>query len=333
MEIKYITDVDFLPMEQYRYLYNEKYSRYTYEEELYQLVFGIIFHSNTDSIYNLIATLLKQQNSKILSKVKLKHWKNEMEVIISNLKRFEDKRYNVWVIIPIYMFLKNIHDTIKYFQIALSIIDECLLSDTTAELVDDEEFVYPLNDMKLFFWDFAVQKMIPNYEGDLFAKELIAYKDKIIKEGTLGVDLEALFDEMIRRGFGGNLEKSPNYDKNLFRKYYITSDKELDKTDLVVGDIEELSLNNATMQEQSVVVYYMLHSKQVDDDTITKVVNYMLGRPYNDKIKKLNKDSVAKYVRHNAKKLVDLKETTIKSVVKSMKEYDCEITGLLKEYE
>ena len=306
-ERKYITDTDFI-------------TKSCYRGDLYQLVYGIFYHgtdNDYEDIYNLIALLTLKQSSMPLRRAKLMLWKEEVTEILIGWRKYNQKKYDVWVIVPFLVFEYEINQTISLFQFAMNLLEQFILNDgAIAVTTNENDFSFPINKMQDFFLDFITLKYDNCYEGDM-----------------LDVSLYAITDEMIRRGIGGNLDqsnfirgkhiiyedinieipinendelaKSPYYGEDLFRRYYIKPSNELedsmDNMDIITTPTVK---DETTLKEKCGIIYYMLKDK-VDEDTIIKVVNYINGTPYNSEIKKENKNSIKRYVYSYRKDNVD----------------------------
>lgn len=298
MEKAFITDTDFLSNE--------------YNGDLYQLIYGIFYHKTEDDIYNMLVKLVQEQKSVVLKRAKLKLWKSELETIIERLKKYIRKTNEVWVIIPVYLFELRLIQTISIFQFAANIIDELLKDDCEPVFLGNDDFPYPLGSLKDFFFEF-----------------LVIVHTKEYTEGYFKVSQDAIQDEMIRRGIGGNLEKSEHYEEELFRKFFVT--KEVIGTESEPVLTENHPLEKISAKEMTTVLYYMLCDK-VDDETIIKVANYVIGKPYNEKVRKANNNSISKYVRYNSKKLEDINSDVVMRVFKVLNDYEFEISERLKQY-
>lgn len=306
-ERKYITDTDFI-------------TKSCYRGDLYQLVYGIFYHgtdNDYEDIYNLIALLTLKQSSMPLRRAKLMLWKEEVAEILIGLRKYNQKKYDVWVIVPFLVFEYEINQTISLFQFAMNLLEQFILNDgAIAVTTDDNDFSFPINKMQDFFLDFITLKYDNRYEGNLVDVSLYAITDEMIRRG-IGRNLRqskliqgkyVIYEDVkieIPINENGELVKSSYYGEDLFRQYYIKPNYELednmDSIDIITTPTVK---DETTLKEKCGIIYYMLKDK-VDEDTIIKVVNYINGTPYNSEIKKENKNSIKRYVYSYRKDNVD----------------------------
>lgn len=342
MENRYITDTDFLPTDRYSYLYQLEDDRENNnQKELYQLIFGVLYHRNIDDIYHLLMILSTQQVSPILRNVKLKQWKEELLHIISNLKKYKIRTYNVLVVLPYIWrnFKVNVDEVISYYQTAIDIIDEMQRMNDMIGLQERGDFCYPLPDMRWFFWEFLVSKILPDYEGeleDLFdMNDINIHRKDMRNDGIFGIDYEVLCDEMIRRKIGGNLEKSQYYnsEEKTYRKFYI--EDEIPTAEFGISSVPtQPMVMDVSDKEKTAVIYYMLRNK-VDKETIIKVCNYAIGKQYNKDTHKKNTNNVERYIRLYEKDKLDADSIAIKMVEKVAKvlaDYEIEMPSNVSDF-
>jgi len=322
-ERKYIADTDFI-------------TRTCYKGGLYQLVYGIVYHeadNDYEDMYNMIALLALKQSSIALRHAKLMLWKEQIEEILANLRKYNQKKYDVWVIIPFLAFEHEISKVISIFQFALNTLEQFILNDDAIVVTtDDRDFVFPLNEMKDFFFDFITLKYGSRYVGNMLDVSLLAITDEMIRRGIAvdiskssfvknghiifeDVDVELLIDE------NDELVKSQFFNEDLFRKYYIKPQYELDDG---INNIEMISnsvvKDDITLKEKCGVIYYMLKDK-IDEDTIIKVANYLNGTLYNSAIKKQNANSIKRYI-YSYRKDRDVDNEMIANIRKTLQDYE-----------
>lgn len=117
------------------------------------------------------------------------------------------------------------------------------------------------------------------------------------------------------------LVKSQFFNEDLFRKYYIKPQYELDDD---INNIEMISnsvvKDDITLKEKCGVIYYMLKDK-IDEDTIIKVANYLNGTLYNSAIKKQNANSIKRYI-YSYRKDRDVDNEMIANIRKTLQDYE-----------
>ena len=244
-------------------------------------------------------------------------WKEEIAEILVGLRKYNQKKYDVWVIVPFLVFEYEISQTISLFQFAMNLLEQFILNDSSIVVTtDDNDFSFPLNKMQDFFLDFITLKYDNRYEGNLVDVSLCAITDEMIRRG-IGRNLRqskfiqgkyVIYEDVkieIPINENGELVKSSYYGEDLFRQYYIKPNYELednmDSIDIITTPTVK---DETTLKEKCGIIYYMLKDK-VDEDTIIKVVNYINGTPYNSEIKKENKNSIKRYVYSYRKDNVD----------------------------
>ena len=98
MEIKYITDTDFLPDELTQY-HDSNNCEMT--NDLYQIVFGILQASNDlNHVYDLVIRVAHREKNDTIRKFKLQELKKSLESILKVLTKFKSKENEVVVYIP-----------------------------------------------------------------------------------------------------------------------------------------------------------------------------------------------------------------------------------------
>ena len=186
--------------------------------------------------------------------------------------------------------------------------------------------------MKDFFFDFITLKYGSRYVGNMLDVSLLAITDEMIRRGIAvdiskssfvknghiifeDVDVELLIDE------NDELVKSQFFNEDLFRKYYIKPQYELDDG---INNIEMISnsvvKDDITLKEKCGVIYYMLKDK-IDEDTIIKVANYLNGTLYNSAIKKQNANSIKRYI-YSYRKDRDVDNEMIANIRKTLQDYE-----------
>ena len=345
MKKKFITDVDFLPISLFSYLYKGKDNRFLQQEELYQLIFGILFHHNVDDIYQLLILLSSNQKDSIIRNVKLKIWKEDLQVVLMNLKKYSKiNDSEIRVVLP-YLWTAgsaNVTRVINSFQWAINVIDEIVnhCGDLIAE--KDNKFIYPLPPMSWFFTKFIIDKCGYQYKEEDKSKNLLDIDfefnpNKLRKDGAYAISLKLWLDEMTRRGFNESHNyKSEYYDSEEYnyRKFYIceeVSDEELmTTTPLSYSHVED----NTTDKEKTAVIYFMLQDK-VDKNTISTICNYVVGKKYNSNIRRKNSNSIDRYIRSCQKDVLDECDYTkekMKNVAKILEEYEIEVPAKVKTF-
>ena len=140
----------------------------------------------------MIALLALKQSSIALRHAKLMLWKEQIEEILANLRKYNQKKYDVWVIIPFLAFEHEISKVISIFQFALNTLEQFILNDDAIVVTtDDRDFVFPLNEMKDFFFDFITLKYGSRYVGNMLDVSLLAITDEMIRRG-IAVDISCL---------------------------------------------------------------------------------------------------------------------------------------------
>ena len=341
-----ITDTDFLPRNKFNYLYLHTNERNQQEEEIYQLVFGILKYRNIDLIYHLLIRLVVSQEGEIIKNVKLKLWKEELQKIIASLKRYtKDNKYQVDVILPYLLFNTwiDINVVISYFQWAINIIEE--IQNYKEELTVNEKvhLWYPLPSMHVFFITFIINKVYPNIEDCENSEDVLDVMQEPIdlehlrKDGMFGIGLDLWSDEMIRRGIPlGTIPKSQYYDseETNYRRYFI--EKEFDEDELESEDSTNLSIGDANPndKEKTAIICFMLQDK-VEKQLLSRICNYVAGKKYNTEIRKSNKNSIDRYIRLCQKEELDKDSFTkpmINRIAKLLEEYELEVPKKVKAF-
>ena len=353
--LRFITDVDFLPITSYKYLYLSSKKRNRQYEELYQLIFGILKHRNIDDIYQLLLLLLSKQETDIIRNIKLKFWREELQIILTNLKRYTVNGYTIRIVLPYLLRNQalNLPLVISIFQWAINIIDE--ISNFKGELIlpQDTTLEYPLPQMSKLFTKYILNKVGCEWTEEDASKNLLDiahYLNNSKGEVELGgkqwgggmsafviLHYNMWLDEMTRRGFSetaGYKSKYYDIEEINYRKYYIRADiseEELMSTDLLSFSHVE---DNTTDKEKTAVIYFMLQDK-VDKNTISTICNYVVGKKYNSNIRRKNSNSIDRYIRSCQKDVLDECDYTkekMKNVAKILEEYEIEVPAKVKTF-
>lgn len=344
MNDRFITDTDFLPIEKYEYLYYIKERRNNQQEELYQLIMGILIYRNIDDIYHLLMTLSVNQESAIIRNVKLKLWKDELQAIITSIKKYRIKNYQVHIVLPylIYNTWLGIETVISYFQWAINIIDEIQNFNERLVLNKETNLCFPLPDMNYFFCRFVAEKLHPNWQEDESLDNLSIFDapiniEKMRTDGMFNIEIELWYDEMIRRGFVKTehcKSKFYNSEEKNYRKFFIDIDIKNEELDIIDSVNLKHNTEDVSDKEKTAVIYYMLQNK-VENDIIIKVCNYVLGKKYNQEIHKKNTNNVERYIRHYRKEKLDkdnINKSMIEKVSKILSDYEMEIPQNVKDF-
>ena len=173
--LRRITDEDFLPRTSYKYLYLSSNKRNRQYEELYQLIFGILKHHNIDDIYQLLLILLSKQETDIIRNIKLKFWREELQIILTNLKRYKVNGYTIQVVLP-YLWSKRAFDltfVTSIFQWTVNIIDE--ISNFKGELIlpQNTTLDYPLPQMSKLFAKYMLNEVGVEWNEEDASKKIL----------------------------------------------------------------------------------------------------------------------------------------------------------------
>lgn len=186
MAFNLITDKDFVSP---HYLYCASLLEEP-EKELYQIVYGVLHDKMTfDDICDLVVRVSKEMKNDVVKRFKLKTIKEDIELIIKNLRKYEDVDKFVIVTIPFTDDYEHAIDyTISQFQLVLFTINEILeKGDEHMTINEEPNYTYPVKDMETLLVDF-----------------LFYYVDRVMSDEFNDYELnywtEIIFDEMIRRG-------------------------------------------------------------------------------------------------------------------------------------
>ena len=325
--MKYIIDTDFIP---------SKFYSHTAYQDLYQLVYGILYGDspNFDKVYNTIVLLTQRQGSDILKKVKLEMWKRELSTTIKNLEMYKNANEIVIVRISFTYYEETLETTLNLLNFANNTIGVMLqsdLDDLTLQDVKDEKS-FPIPSMYKLFSDYYI-----SYRN---WSELILDEDACDVDEELSRIEKIYVDEVIRRGLYLQREETEDYpfsrntpsefysNRNLFKELEIDRINSISPTITAFDVTSEPTIDNSSLKDKAGVIYYMLKDVVKDDDLIITLINFVNDRIYNKDKRKGNSDSVKRYVYSFRKKEVTY--NTAEYVKDVLSSYDLEIPEELK---
>lgn len=304
MEIKYITDTDFI--------------KERLEGDEYSLIYGIIQHSthNTELrdkyIYNLTVVLCLKQETRLLRIVKVKQWIALVEKIVGLLQTYGKGTLVTIPFCNIYGY--EIDEVINSFQLSLSLLQELLVSNfENMEVIEYIYRCYPIQSLEELFFNLVIEI------------------DSGIFEGMDSTDSYIVYDEMIRRGL--NVDKrvispSEHYNDNLYYKRFIgaTKPKMNIIEDYSETDYEVVKYKGYDI-ERIGVIYYMLRDALKDNqELLIKVANYAIDKDYI--LQNRANNAAYKYI-HTPTLLID-KVQKIEKICKQLERYGIEIPNELQ---
>lgn len=319
---KYVIDTDFIP---------SKFYSHTAYQDLYQLVYGILYGDspNFDKVYNTIVLLTQRQGSDILKKVKMGMWKKELSTTIKNLEMYKNSNVIVFVRISFTNYEETLETTLNLLNFANNTIEIMLHSDLaelTLQNVKDEN-PFPIPSMYKLFCDYYI-----SYRN---------WSELILNEEVCDVDeelsrIEKIYvDELIRRGLYIQREETEDYpfSRNVPSELYpnrnLFKELEIDRIDSISPIVtpydvaSESSIDNSSLKDKAGVIFYMLKDVIKDDDLLITLINFVNDRIYNKNKRKGNSDSVKRYVYSFRKKEVTY--NTAEYVKDVLSSYDLEI--------
>lgn len=307
MEIKYITDTDFVKSK--------------LEGDEYSLVYGIIQHTTHNSdlrdryLYNLAAVLCVKQETRVLRIVKSKQWIRLLDEIIATLLSFDKHTLITIPFCNIYGY--EINEIIASFQLSHSVLHEFLVANfENLEVITYINRCYPIQSLEDLFLNLVIE-----VETDTF-------------EGVASSDSFVVYDEMLRRGLKvdrGVTQPSEHYEENLYYKYFISETKP--KVNHIIEDESE-ELEVTTYKGYDIkrigVLYYMLKDVLKDNqELLIKVANYAIDKDYI--LTKRANNAAYKYI-HDPSLLTD-KNWKEEYIREQLERYSIEIPDELKKDE
>lgn len=298
----FITDTDFVKP----YFWEQK--------DIYNIVYGPLFLASIDdiAIYNMVISICKSLGTKIWKRIRVRQYIECISSILKKLKEVKDMYDNVVVSIPFLSYEYSLDKTIHIYTQSISVLNELLDSDfVELELLDLE------GNMELY--------PIPSMEN-LF-EELRDWIGEGSLEGYDYMDEYIVTDEMHRRGLHVNVNRSPDFDKEIYREVFIGEKLNFSqKESLQIKDNDEGNLP-LTAQNRIGVLYYMLNGK-IDTDLLIKVGNFILNKDYD--IKKRANNAVYNYI-HKPNGFTG-KIDKVKYIISQLERYEIAVPKELEKY-
>ena len=350
MEIRYITDTDFLPKEltHFHGLFPNEIT-----DDLYQIVYGA-FRSCycMYDIYNLVVLFANRQVVFALKKYKLNSWKKSLKAIVKKIESNSSNDFKVVIFIPLVSREMVLSEAIDYFQMAIFTIDE-ILSGNDCPIQKDFNAFPSVPDMKELFEDtysFLTDPFIDtsgeqqeDVESGLKRLAFQVFKTKFVT------------DEMYRRGIDSitiNNEEvtiTPSefyHDANKYKETFIEKNKvyeptveELGATVKVTQPLDSFDPSSEFVKVRSTVMFHMLSSilniTMENKYQVMALFNYAVGKVYDIKRPKqeTRDNAVRKYVDDCIAGRLPTGNTLdfCQSVKKRLIEYGFDVPAIIEE--
>lgn len=328
MEIKYITDTDFLP-ESLTHFNN----RTTIDDGLYQIVYGTLHNKvSLTNVCDLVMRVTDSISNDFIKRFYLPSWKKSIENIIKTLGKLKDKEKTYQVNIPFTQYQESLEETVSRFQLAVFTINELIdKGEKPYEIPETPDYPFPVMEIK-----------------ELLGKYYEDYLIDISRDPYLCADIEywrqIFFDEMYRRGISHF--KEPNGNKNetvlspskyynepqLFMESAFINQEEL-AGKIPDGDSPGLvqpanSAKELKMKEKAGVLYYMLQAlTTINNDNqhlAIALINRACDKEYDIKkpTAETNNNTIKRYIStFKSKGLKEEKQDFVDSVRSNLAEY------------
>lgn len=361
MEIKYITDTDFLPKEltHFHGLFPKEIT-----DDLYQIVYGILKPNwQFPDVYQLVTNIAAKETIAPIKKFKLMTWKSSLELISKSLIKFQSSDYDVVIYVPITYCEMYITEALDFFQLAIFTLDEMLKGNETPF---DSDFKCPeIPNMKQLFESYysflfgseitSHRKMEPLYR---FTKDMLPKHD----DDTIDADIRLkrkyiqmiICDEMYRRGIKSyqennnetNITPSPYYNEPYrYKEIFINKDE------IHVPGMEEFEArtkanqyndsfdpSSENIKVRTTIMYHMLSSflpvTMENKYKVMALFNYAVGQKYdlNKPKEETRNNAVRRYVDDCIKER--LPSSTLdfcQSVKNRLKEYGFDVPEIIEK--
>ena len=316
MEIKYITDTDFLPDELTQY-HDSNNCEMT--NDLYQIVFGILQASNDlNHVYDLVIRVAHREKNDTIRKFKLQELKKSLESILKVLTKFKSKENEVVVYIPYTECEISMSAAESYFKMAVFTIGELLDGKAIPEPLFPNETLVP--DIKSLFmksYESIYESLDEGKPGSGGLLERTQYNHLIIQDEMYRRGITHIFDK--KRGKHIDILPSQYYDDDkLYKRIFVDNglkNQQDNESNMIPtpNATEGSSLyDNDNIETRAKVIYYMLDSIcPLTEDNFNKYValidfavgkqprKFHINRANDVEInKENNKSTIKRYVRN-----------------------------------
>lgn len=303
--VHFITEKEFLPA----YVTHCNIGKNETERGLYQIAYGVLQkYMSYDDMYDLIVRITKEQKSEVVKRFKLEAWRDEVKVIINNLKKLNSTDDLVMVYIPFTYYYDYLSCTLNRFEFVRFTIDEILAKgDGQMKTAAKHQYDYPIKALDLLIEDYRFKVLNNLSEEDIYDasyyQELI--HDELIRRGVKLAEesfysTSSTTDEPVKYTKGVLLSKSEHYkhpekffelnhfnERHKYLKVKIEEDADGRDSD---GSPEEYDA-----QEKAGIIYFMLQDlmQEESEDRIRNkriaLIKFLAG-------KDVEPDTIRRYV-------------------------------------